>query len=810
MTAANARPPSLVRITRKAVTDLQAFGDAVLHRLLPELANVHLGPRRKLTGVDELYRTRQGNFRIIWRRQDEAILVLGVFRRQENTYRLDRLQSLAQVVDDGTPLTLEQQRDACDEADARTLVSFHCPAALLAGRVEEKAAEGYVYGDYRFYPHLDRWQRDRLRQIRERLSGGSGGSCLVQSGPGTGKTLCALGLAEEILRETEGHVHLILPANLLAELRKASKVADLEGQHPERLFLTDWRGWVERVSPELGSRAVPATVELEVMRELLHTSGLGRRSTAERDLGLFQAFVQPDREISREVTFRDNADRISELRDRRLAERFRQKVALHPAVSADPARAASPLARHDLARALAGREPEAPGASEMCVIIDEAQDLLLEEHRAVEAVLKRWADQHDARSLRVILGDLYQRITPNGYTWNHLGLGNSGFALTRNYRNTRRIIAFSKRFLHELRSLAAQRDARHLPGLPDETQAVEEGEPVRVVVYGCRKDATEFLRLAHRRGKAMARETYLSTKSAQAKVLWPAGPSCDTKDLSGVTVYTARQAKGLEFASGIAFGLFDACPGSESQWLFERYTLLTRVQSRLLVVTSGEELQSVRWAEDALAACAIYPVASAGDHLDWVLEEASAIDVCENPAEVGAELLSRCAEGQPFLDTYRVLDRAGIRHDEWERLALSVLRQVAPQDLLRQEHARPVGDPRLRCLIRRAAGYSWRAAESAWDVRTTHPGESQRLLSAIAEDLEAHGLPDEARRLLGHYRDAQASVRGASDGRPPEPVALVSALLFGARGRVRHQLARLRDAPEAGQTGPGGHDEQVQ
>ncbi|OGK40134.1 hypothetical protein A3F34_03305 [Candidatus Roizmanbacteria bacterium RIFCSPHIGHO2_12_FULL_44_10] len=49
-----------------------------------ELAGLNI---KKLRGHDDIFRVRKGDLRIIYRKQDEKIIVLAIERRSEKTYR---------------------------------------------------------------------------------------------------------------------------------------------------------------------------------------------------------------------------------------------------------------------------------------------------------------------------------------------------------------------------------------------------------------------------------------------------------------------------------------------------------------------------------------------------------------------------------------------------------------------------------------------------------------------------------------------------------------------------------------------------
>ncbi len=71
-----------IRLTRAAERGLAALDKAILHRADAAIRGLAVDPHpsgsKKLHGADDLYRIRVGDYRIIYRVEDENLLVLVV------------------------------------------------------------------------------------------------------------------------------------------------------------------------------------------------------------------------------------------------------------------------------------------------------------------------------------------------------------------------------------------------------------------------------------------------------------------------------------------------------------------------------------------------------------------------------------------------------------------------------------------------------------------------------------------------------------------------------------------------------------
>ena len=206
---------------------------------------------------------------------------------------------------------------------------------------------------------------------------------------------------------------------------------------------------------------------------------------------------------------------------------------------------------------LAIEAAHAPNQGYDVVVVDEAQDLSANQLRAVLAHL------NDDHSTTFII-DAVQRIYPQRFTWNELGIQvrpEMVFALSRNHRNTQAIARFARLLVE---GLPREEDGV----LPDETTSGRVGELPQVVAgrYDAQlkhmiADVKPCLRrghtvgILHPRGGgwfAHARRTLdalgISYCELTRTVEWPTGPE-------QVALSTIHSAKGLEFDHVLMPGL---------------------------------------------------------------------------------------------------------------------------------------------------------------------------------------------------------------------------------------------------------------
>jgi hypothetical protein len=387
--------------------------------------------------------------------------------------------------------------------------------------------------------------------------------------------------------------------------------------------------------------------------------------------------------------------------------------------------------------------PDPPADAEYSlIVVDEAQDLLVEELQAIRKAWSHWREQEHYTRLW-LFGDLNQRITPSGFFWDDLpdkvDLRADPIAFERNYRNTRQIVAFANRIHEVADKLASGAGARALPPPSPENECALEGDPVGVLRVEDDAAARAFLkRLQRRQDTPYLREAM----SSAAQVLCRNRP--DALGDTELVFHTPERIKGRELESCVGYGLFQGkgafTPSEVSEW----YTLVTRARTRLLVVLT--EAEAERAPDDLFADCRAM---TQGEASEWVLAYGSAVQFAKSSEETWRRLTNMRSGGQPWRDTWEALVEAGFDPPEWAEEARRQLGEAQRASLAEAEC------PWLRCL-----SFCWqeqwmqaeRAArkfrsEKRADAPTETENEYQRLASNIAEGWEHGHRPYEAARL---------------------------------------------------------------
>ena len=745
-----------VKIIRAAFREIQKLSyhnSQIVYRIIIGLNQDKDGDVKKLQGHDNLWRTRDGDLRVIWQRDSRNIVVIkaglrgdvydGVFGDRDRT----------------DPLEIEEI-DAIEELNKpqKTALVDH-PAYEIPLEDPNWNQEGdrwykFIYGNYyRYSPVLTRHQKqpfDELRQFGIR----STRNWLVQSGPGTGKTVCAALLACELHRDRGWNTMLIVPPAVREDLENYSEIKKIKEQNSEGFWLGTFPDWVREVNPALGARLATSEEELTALRELVNFEPSARNlgNISSRDVLLYQAFVL-DRENNNNnrnpIFHQENRERIEilenirpELWTRRLGDR---------------------LCNFGVATQLISAPPSPPYQNRPTIlIVDEAQDFLLAQLKALIAVRKAWENQRYSTYLW-LLGDLNQRIQPVDFDWGQLQLGRR-IELKYNYRNSRHILKFANQFLKFANQENARYDGRHFPEPSDPEYAVEEGEQVRLLECSSSELALEFLDSFDSRvnssGEGRGERYFLQQSANQVKVLWT-NPNENQYEFSSIEILNAEKAKGREFDACVAFRIFENNGTSRLEESFQWYTLLTRPRSRLLVVATTEEIERI--GRNYFECCQTIDAEQAAS---WIAEFASGVDVSllkDNPQSTQEKLLKGCDNGHPYLDTYFVLTLAKVESEslyKWEQEAIKRLQKHyndLPKELenntdcansLKEELKNvPSENISLRCLLLRAMNCSWQAVEEASGFQNTNEKEYKRLVESIAKDLEHKNLVYEAARV---------------------------------------------------------------
>ncbi|MFB8794845.1 MAG: hypothetical protein U7126_11645 [Microcoleus sp.] len=745
-----------VKIIRAAFREIQRLSYdnfKIVYQIISGLSQGSHQDVRSLQGYENLWRTRQGQLRVIWERDSGNIVVIKAGLRGD-VY--DRVFDSRNRTD---PLEIEEIEaiEELNKPQGTALVDH--PAYEIPLKEPKWNQEGdpwykFIYANYyRYSPVPTRYQKQPFDELRQDGIP-STKDWLVQSAPGTGKTVCAALLACELHRDRGWNTMLIVPPAVREDLENYSEIKKIKEQNPEGFWLGTFPDWVREVDPELGARLATSEEELTALRELVRFEGLAPNlgNISSRDVLLYQAFVL-DRENGnndKNAIYQENRERIEILENIR-PELWTRRLE----------RLGNRLCNFDVATQLISPPPRPPYQNRPTIlIVDEAQDFLLAQLKALIAVREAWENQRPSTSL-CLLGDLNQRIQPVDFHWGQLQLGRP-IELKYNYRNSRHILKFANQFLEFANN--ARHGGRHFPEPSDPKYAVEEGEQVRLLEYPSSELALKFLGLLNSRvnssGEGQGERYFLQQSANQVKVLWT-NPDENQYEFSSIEILNAEKAKGREFDACVAFRIFENNGTSRLEESFQWYTLLTRPRYRLLVVATTEELERI--GRNYFECCQTIDAEQAAS---WIAEFASGVDVSllkDNRQETQEKLLKGCDNGHPYLDTYFVLTLAKVKIEslyKWEQEAIKRLQKHynnLPKKLenntnyinsLKEELENVTSENiSLRCLLLRAMNCSWQAVEEASGFQNTNEKEYKRLVESIAKDLEHKNLVYEAARV---------------------------------------------------------------
>ncbi|MGD1909933.1 MAG: DEAD/DEAH box helicase family protein [Rivularia sp. (in: cyanobacteria)] len=711
-----------IRIIRAALREIQKLPYSGCEKVYEILRRLSLGETtdtKPLRGYNKILRTRLGNWRVIWLRVDvDNIVVIKAGLRSS-------------VYDD------EFERRDCENPQIieellnpqRIEVTEH-PSYQWNYHINSDWYK-FVFSSYRYSPVRTDYQKEVLQKVFNTFSTYrysrdseelSHKPCIIQSAPGTGKTLCATLFACEIHQQNQWNIMLIVPDALKKDISKYSEIQQATLQ--DNFWLVTFREWLCQINPEFKNQLASPEEELKALQSAAkhtHRKFAKPEAISYRDVILYQSFVV-DRENKKQIrnsVFQENRSQIEKLK--KIDRRFWLKGL------------SSKKSRIDVASELIENPSLAtliPGNT--LVIVDEAQDLMLCELEALVATCKAWEKENPENQIYLwLLGDLNQRIVPTDFDWGQLNLGEIT-SLKRNYRNSCYIIEFANQFWHLAKNINKQFKGRSLPQPVNREDAFESGEKVRFLKCNSKDDALNFLQQLAQQCKSGENQFYLLQDLANAvKVMSNKNLNISEDNL---VILNTEDAKGREFEACIAFGLFEGSGKPSLEEAFQWYTLLTRARTRLLIVITPEELNRLNnnernYFENCLSI-------SSGKAINWITELASDVDV-SRVYDIKERLLKRCKTGLLYRDTYLALQLAeieGVELYQWEQKAISRLKKHSHKFL--KEELNNIHSISLRCLLLRTMDFYWQAVMEATQLENTDFNEYKRLLKSIAQDLK--------------------------------------------------------------------------
>lgn len=757
----------------------------------------------------EYRRTRvTRKYRIIWRPggTDVDFIIARLGPRNESLYKL-QLSSQARHMLKIHKREEDEADIACAEHAEKIGYRYDDPR----GYFSDQGWQDFMFRAYRWTPSLSPNQGKVLQQ--QLYIGRSNEPCLVlQCAPGSGKTTWALALIEHYLRHTrqgeKRYAALLVPPKLAEEFVNAEVPNRICNQTQGRFFLGTFEEWLDQLFPELGRRRLNPKEELQLLKALLPAND----DPTPEDLVYYQAVIltydlprwsglKTAINLTKDLTG-GIGEALSPVRKKlrdgavptgRFLERTRRCLRAGTRRGDDALLSRAQLPGEMLERIWSGDSGQNIESDNVLLIVDEAQERLVTEIFALKELVDCW--RSEGRSVKLILlGDLNQRISPTAYLWSHLnhrivptgeisshrGFQESEGRFRENYRNSRAILRLARSVWEKFNDFPD--DARRPPNPASPEDAIDKDGKVQLVVFPTPEEATAFLRRTNNRCTGDQEHRILRKLANNIVVLCRYDLISSWSDLGNLRPVTAAESKGREFGSAIAFCLFRdlrICP----QHLFELYTLITRVESHLLLVMTTEEHERAKGMFD-LGMCEVLSRDREDEAVELVRSAAGESITRELSTDLVNDMLEELLKGRPFDDTYGALRLLGTKSvEEFEQRAMEGRGRWNHETVARSAVEVP-----MRCLALRAAGRSWESAEAAH--RGLASEDAERLIEAAASQLTEKGRDIEGARLRAHYlgpgnwKDYEA--RGLKRGRPEDDLgALLRAWFFESKKRHR-------------------------
>lgn len=741
-----------IRIVRTAFRDIQKLShqySETVAEILKQMSQGNLGDCRKLKGYTDLWRTKQGDVRVICQRiKPQEILVIKAGLRKdvyqgviEDRYR-NTTYTLANLI-------------GIEESQVEDIPTFNFNVNKTSSWYQ------FIYGAYLYSPHLTQEQIKLFYQLLETLQRSYSysnyseltniNSFLLQSAPGTGKTVCAAVIASEFYKNHDCNVVLILPEALCSELREYTEIKEILQDQQPNFFIGTFAEWLCQSAPELYQLVATSSEELQALQaEAQRVHAISRDELIlYRDLILFRAFVLGRDEIyqSRHPNYRENISRIRQLEkinETRWKEGLRNGISWIEGV----------YTITEIAHPSNGKNIK----NTTLFILDEAQDYLMYEIRSIIKMLERWQVNYHHNSILWLLGDKNQNIMPTDFDWGKLELTRTN-SLRYNYRNTKYIIEFANIFHSFAQEANSVIKGRHLPQPSNPEDAFENGEPVKILEFSSEEQALQILNKLSEKiinTSSSNQRSLLREISSRVKVICKDIPE-KYKNLPGIDYLNVQQAKGREFDSCVTFCVL----GGEGKPSFEEatswYTTFTRPRYRLLVIATTEEINRI--GRDKFNKCYPIQISNIDEAFKWITDFANGEQILGNIEGV-CNIIYESLISDPikiYWDTYAALRLTQINNTQLAEIENTSIKLLANHqhknilqelDLLQPDQiCSDIDRLPLKCLLLRALGSYWDAVEEASLLQKIDPQECKRIILEIANELERKQLVYEAARV---------------------------------------------------------------
>jgi len=739
-------PPRKIKIIRKALKEIQKLpftAFELVEKVIRSFSEGNFGDCRQLAGYHNLNRTRKNDIRVIWTKDQEDNLLVIKAGKRDRVYR-----EINENADRDNPICLSDFLNI-EEEKIESIPTYEWFNQNHASWYQ------FVYGGYLYSPVLTKEQTKILHEL-SKISPYNQTiqeipSLLVQSAPGTGKTVCAALLACELYEKLGWNIILILPETLCAEVREFDSIKRINKCNNQGFFIGTLEEWHRTVSPELHSQLATFEEELAALeREARRIHAIhNHENLLKQDLLLYRSFVYERDSNSlniRHPIYVNNLDQIEQLR--KVTSRYKEYLN-------------NRLVWLDVLQKTTEELPpsELNQGKVNIFIFDEAQDYLLRELRNIITMLKRWQQQYQCFSMIWLLGDMNQRIHLVDFDWGDLHL-NKTYPLKYNYRNTKRILEFANIF-HKLAEQANTKSGRHLPPVSNSENAFEEGEKVAILEINSIDQAVDFLRKlsTNINNSTVKNERYLLSKlSQQVCLIYKHQEDIpeNCRNLSGLSYLSTEQAKGREFDACIAFSIFQGEGSPSFQEANTWYTIATRPRYRLLVIATSAELD--RLGRDKLYNEFVwYMPANDDSSIVWISELSGSEESSRDINAVSKIIYDGIKLDPPLIywDMYTALSFAKAENSKINEVESKLIERLSKCELkfLQQEFdlAANISEiynrAAVKSLILRSLHRSWDAVNQAHQFMESMPQEYRRTLNAIAKELEDKQLPYEAARV---------------------------------------------------------------
>ena len=304
-----------VKVIRAAFKEIQKltheyFEDVA--KIIKNFVNGDLGDHRKLSGYMDLWRTKRNETRVIWAKIDtNTLLVVKAGKRKDVYKNISEDRSRSNPLELYSLLGIEKERIndiPCYEWSDQKTTSWH----------------QFVYGGYLHSPVLTEEQRKIFAKLNNSSQDFSNTSTitslLLQSSPGTGKTICAALLASELHKIYNWSVTLILPRLLCNEVKEFNSIKEINQQHNIGFFVGTFEEWLKSVNTDIHSQIASLDEERKAMEteaRRIHLIGKDEE-LPEIHLGLYKSFVYKKDEnarsnLEKHPIYRENSQVITRL-----------------------------------------------------------------------------------------------------------------------------------------------------------------------------------------------------------------------------------------------------------------------------------------------------------------------------------------------------------------------------------------------------------------------------------------------------------------------------------------------------------------